>query len=227
MFIVYTDDLPEEISDIPAFGYSDDFKAITHGEHVGEIQKWSKANHMDLNVCKSKTLLIRGDLAERDEACLETVATQKNLGVVMFRNHSWSANCQRRTTKALKTFYTLKQKVSSRTSMETKLNAYIRYVVLVHTYASRVWYPSKTDMKSIEKIQHKATKWICGGNEEYHQRLETLKILPLFMYMEMHDVLYDLSILERNYYVPKDKLPKRKEKENETREKQEFQLPTH
>ena len=109
--------------------------------------------------------------------------------------------------------------------METKLNAYIGYVVPVLTYASQVWYPSKTDMKSIEKIQQKATKWICGGNDEYHQRLETLKILPLSMYMEMHDVLYLLSILEGNYYVPEDKLPKRKE--NETRQKQEFELPKH
>ena len=205
-------------------------ETITHGEHecettLGEIQKWSKANHMDLNVSKSKTLLIRGDLAQRDEAGLETVATQKDLGVVMSRNLSWSANCQLRTTKAWKAFYTLKRNVSSRTSMETKLNAYIGYVVPVLTYASQVWYPSKTDMKSIEKIQQKATKWICGGNDEYHQRLETLKILPLSMYMEMHDVLYLLSILEGNYYVPEDKLPKRKE--NETRQKQEFELPKH
>ena len=112
MFIIYNDDLPEEISDIPAFGYADDIKAITHGEHecetaLGELQKWSKAKHVDLNVSNSKTLLVRGELAERDEV-LETVATQKDLGVVMSRNLSWSANCQRRTTKAWKAFYTLK-----------------------------------------------------------------------------------------------------------------------
>ena len=104
MFIIYIDGLPKEISDTPAFGYADDFKAITHGEHecettLEELQNWSKANHMDLNVSKSKTLFIREDLAERNEAGLETVATQKNLGVVMSRNLSWSANCQRRTTK--------------------------------------------------------------------------------------------------------------------------------
>ena len=62
--------------------------------------------------------------------------------------------------------------------METKLNTYIGYVVPVLTYASQVWYPSKTDMKSIEKIDHKATKWICGGNDEYHQRLETTENTP-------------------------------------------------
>ena len=55
---------------------------------------------MDLIVSKTKTLLIRGDLAERDEAGVETVATQKDHVVVMSRNLSWSANCQRRTTKA-------------------------------------------------------------------------------------------------------------------------------
>ena len=60
--------------------------------------------------------------------------------------------------------------------METKLNAYIGYVVPVLTYASQVWYPSKTDMKSIEKIQQKATKWICGGNDEYHQNTPTLHV---------------------------------------------------
>ena len=70
------------------------------------------------------------------------------------------------------------------------MNAYKGYVVPVLNYASQVWYTSKTDMKSIEKIQHKATKWICGGNDEHHQRLETLKILPLSMYMEMQNVIY-------------------------------------
>ena len=143
----------------------------------------------------------------------------------MSQNLSWSANCQRRTTKAWKAFYTLKRNVSSRTSMETKLNAYIGYVVQVLSFASQVWYPSKTDMKSIEKIQHKAKRWIWVENDEYHQRLETLNILPLSMYMEMHDVLYLLSILEGNYHVPEDKLPKRIE--NETRLKHEFELPKH
>ena len=101
--------------------------------------------------------------------------------------------------------------------MEKKLNAYIGYVVPILTYASQVWYPSKTDMKSIERIQHKATKWICGGKDEYHQRLEILKILPLSMYMEMHDVLYLLAILVGNYYVPEDKVPYAKIKQDKSR----------
>ena len=158
MFIIYIDDLPEEISDIPAFGYADDFKAFTHGEHEcestrGNIEMEQSKTEVDLNVSKSKTLLIRGDLAERDEAGLETVVSQKGLGVVMSRNLPWSASCQRRTTKAWKAFQTLKQNVSSGTSMETKLNAYIGYVVPVLTYASQFWYPSKADMRSIEKIE--------------------------------------------------------------------------
>ena len=130
----------------------------------------------------------------------------------MSPNLSWSANCIRRTTKAWKAFCTLKRNVSSRTSMETKLNAYKGYVVPVLTYASQVWNPWKTDLKSIEKIQHKATKWIWSGNDEYHQRLEKLKILPLSMYMEMHDVLYLLSILEGNYYVAEDKAKRKRNK---------------
>ena len=109
--------------------------------------------------------------------------------------------------------------------METKVNAYIGYVVPVLTYASQVWYLSNTDIKSIKKIQHEATKWICGENDEHHQRLETLKILPFSMYMEMYVVLYLLSILEGKEYVPEDKLLKRKE--NKTRQKQEFELHKH
>ena len=110
--------------------------------------------------------------------------------------------------------------------METKLNAYIGYVVPVLTYASQVWYPSKTDMKPIEKIEHKATKWICGENDEHHDKFfHEVKKLSLFMYMDMHDIFYLLSILEGNYYVPEDKLPKRKA--NKTRQKQEIELPKH
>ena len=36
MFIIFIENLLEEISDIPAFGYADDFRAITHGEHECE-----------------------------------------------------------------------------------------------------------------------------------------------------------------------------------------------
>ena len=44
MFIIYIDDLHEEISDITVFGYADESKAITHGEHecettLGKLQK--------------------------------------------------------------------------------------------------------------------------------------------------------------------------------------------
>ena len=75
MFLIDIDDLPKEISDIPALGYADDFKAISHGEHECETSRGNtemeQSKPYDLNVSKSKALLIRADLAERDEAGLE------------------------------------------------------------------------------------------------------------------------------------------------------------
>ena len=45
------------------------------------------------------------------------------------------------------------------------LNAYLGYVVPKVTYCSQVWFPNKSQMKEIEKLQKIATKWILSEKQ--------------------------------------------------------------
>ena len=161
MFLVYVNDLPDGIEDGEVFGYADEFKVVTTSSSNAEkaalqIEKWSVEKKMILNVDKINILCIKGETQTNGR--LKTVTSQKDLGVIMSNSLSWSENCSRRTLKGGRTLYCLIRNTSKHVSLETKLNADAGYVVPVLTYASQVWYPSKTELRKIEQVHRKATK---------------------------------------------------------------------
>ena len=95
----------------------------------------------------------------------------------------------------MRSFFQIKRSLSSICNQATKLNAYIGYVVQVATHASQAWMPSRTNMLDLERVQKLATKWILCSNERYKERLTNLKLLPLCLYIELHDLLYMLAIM--------------------------------
>ena len=125
--------------------------------------------------------------------------------------------------KAWRAFFNLKRNISCYANLETKLNAYVGYVVPVISYASQVWYPSKTEMREIERVQQKATTWILNYSIGYKERLRTLKILPLSMYIELHDILFLQSVMDGKYSVSENSIPISL-RESTTRQCSEFEL---
>ena len=169
MFLIYVNDLPESVKPSTSFGYADDFKVIAKNYEKAivlgtEIEKWSLKNQMVLNMGKSKALRIKGNTepVSSKGVKLGTVNSQKDLGVIMTKNISWNENIKRRTGKAWRAFFNLKRNISCYANLETKLNAYVGYVVPVISYASQVWYPSKTEMREIERVQQKDKKLLHG-----------------------------------------------------------------
>ena len=61
--------------------------------------------------------------------------------------------------------------------------------------------PNKTNMQELERVHKIATKWILGSTEPYKTRLTKLKLLPLCMYIELHDLLYLLALQKGDYDV--------------------------
>ena len=57
----------------------------------------------------------------------------------------------------------------------------------------------RNDLHPLESIHEKATKWILSSNIEYKERLCTLRLLPLSHYMEMHDLLMLIDIIENKF----------------------------
>ena len=54
-------------------------------------------------------------------------------------------------------------------------------------------------MKEIEKLQKVATKWILSEKQCCKQRFVTLNLLPLSLYIEMHDLLYLIALKQGKY----------------------------
>ena len=67
-------------------------------------------------------------------------------------------------------------------------------------YGSSVWYANIGNLKALESIQRKATKWILFDNDlSYYQRLISVNMLPISLYMEVNDVLLLFKIINGKY----------------------------
>ena len=95
------------------------------------------------------------------------VNSQKGLGVVVTENLTWTANANRRFSKAMRALCYLKRNISIKATVINKLNMYNGYVVPIISYASEVWHPHKKDLVLPEKLQEKATNWILGNSMDY------------------------------------------------------------
>ena len=56
-------------------------------------------------------------------------------------------------------------------------------------------------MKS-ERVQAVVSRWILPSIQRYRERLLKLKLLPLSLHVEMHDLLLFLSLINSKYDIP-------------------------
>ena len=105
--------------------------------------------------------------------------------------------------KGTESVHFLKRNTSTSTKLSAKLNAYTRHAVPTVTYATQAWFTNKRDRaKEIERVQKKATSWILHNWElKYKKRLGKLNLLPLSLYMELHDLLLLIAFLSGNYNI--------------------------
>ena len=137
---------------------------------------------------------------------LPCAVTQRNIGLEVNKSLSWDDNCLTRTRKALKALSSLKRNLSTNSILVVKMNDYTGYVVPILAYCSQAWYPNITAFKDLEKIKKIAVKWIFDSStgDDFKNELRKLKLLPLSMYFEIHDLLLLLKPLDRDYEVRTD-----------------------
>ena len=136
-----------------------------------------------------------------NEVAVKPVKVQKDLGVLISNDLSWKENCNLRRTKSLKSLWILKRSIYFKSTTKAKLKAYTGYVVPVILYAREVWYPTKTDLSNIERIQKSATQWILNITIPYKERLKELIFLPLSMYFELNSLLLSCAITDHKYDI--------------------------
>ena len=127
----------------------------------------------------------------------KNVRNQKDLAIIASDTLNWNENAKRRHSKALRALWSLKRNLSLFTRMKSRLNAYIGYIVPIIMFGYQVWYPSKTDLRLIEKLQKEATKWICWSESDYIKQLAETKLSPLSLYAALQSLLLHCSIIDR------------------------------
>ena len=208
LFIIFINDLPNCTNYSLCYGYCDDLKILSTTpegmqEDVKNLENWCSENSMILNNKKCKLLNVKGSCQiQLLNSQLQDTFVHRDLGIQMTANLSWSSNCEPSVQSAIKAFYLIKRKVSSKASTKSKLDLYIGYIVPIATYASQVWYANKSELKQLERIQRKATAWILSSTEiDYPQRLRLLMLLPLSMYIELHDILFLFAVKNQKYDI--------------------------
>ena len=165
-----------------------------------DIEKWLSENKMTPNTKKSHIVNIKRKLnGNLLDSPLEPVELQRDLGLIVHQNLNRSKNCQIRSKKVMNALFQVKRNLTSACHWKVKLNACTGYVVPIATYASQTWWPSKENLQEFEQVQHYATKWILGLNINYRNRHLSLRILPLSLYVEMHDLFFLLSMRTGDY----------------------------
>ena len=207
-FIIFINDLPNCTNYSLCYGYCDDLKLLSTTpegmqEDVKNLENWCSENSMILNNKKCKLLNVKGSCQiQLLNSQLQDTFVRRDLGIQMTANLSWSSNCESRVQSTIKAVYLIKRNVSSKASTKSKLDLYIGYIVPIATYASQVWYANKSELKQLERIQRKATAWILSNTEiDYPQRLRLLMLLPLSMYIELHDILFLFAVKNQKYDI--------------------------
>ena len=157
-FILYINDLPNNLNLVDSFGYADDFMVIatTHTEKnyaTTTIENWCSKNQMRLNTGKCTLVNFKNELEGQIKGKILKIETeQKDLGILVTPTLSWNVNASKRCQKSLSAFYSLKRKLSKNCPITSKLNAYTIYVVPIVVYGSSVLHYSKSNLRAIEKV---------------------------------------------------------------------------
>ena len=92
------------------------------------------------------------------------------LGVVVTENLNWTANANRRFSKAMRALWYIK-KYTKQNVNQYKLNAYRGYVVTIISYAIEVRHPSKEDL-----LENKEDLLLLLENLQNLQKGDTYRI---------------------------------------------------
>ena len=192
--------------------YADDVKIFSRNSialhfDVKRVRKWCIDNSMQLNDSTCKLLDYNSSFID-DALCagLNISSSQKDLGVMMSRDLKWDLHVEAHCRKATQCFFLLKRCLPQTAILLCKLNAsYRAYLIPILTYASPVWYVNCGNCVCLEFIQKRATRWIVasaiGGECSLKDTYRHLKLLPLSLYVELHDILFVLQIFYGKYDI--------------------------
>ena len=214
-FIAYINDISQYISFSKLFLFADDAKLTkiinslqdnkSLQEDLCSFITWS--SHWNLFINYDKTFLLRlfssylvheFTYESPNSSSINIVTSQKDLGIYISSDLSWTHHHNTIVAKAYKMLGLLRRTFGAFHSITTKKQLYLTLVCSQLTYCSQLWRPQLTkDITSFERVQRRATKFILNDyDSDYKSRLITLNVLPLMMRYELADILFFIKSLK-------------------------------
>ena len=120
----------------------------------------------------------------------------KNLGVLLTSDLSWSSHIASILAKAYRSLGLIKRVVPYSSSVDLKRSLYLSLVRCHLSYCSPVWRPrSLQDIRKIESLQRRATKYITSYHLNYKSRLKATNLLPMSLWPEAQDVMLLIKLM--------------------------------
>ena len=209
LFLVYINDLPNNIDYASIYLFADDTKFIKSilanlastsdpllQSDIDLLVAWCKVWKLSLNAVKCAA--IRFSLSPKtplpsvykvDETMIPFLPCHRDLGIVASNDLFWSNHYD----LICRTPHLIRRSISSSSSVATRKQLYLSLVKSKLSYCSQLWRPRLIkDIRNFERIQCRATKFILQDYSlDYKTRLLSLNLLPLMHWYELQE--YDVS----------------------------------
>jgi len=193
LFLIFINDLDEGISNW-ILKFADDTKifgavngladAMQLQVDLSRLMQWAREWQMQFNVGKCKIMHFGHGNSKfkyfMDNKELESVSTEKDLGVLLSEDLKASNQCVQSYARASRMLGMINRTITCK-SQQTLLQLYKTLVRPHLEYCTVVWSPHyKKDKDLLEKVQHRLTRMIPGLRcKEYAERLRILGLWTL------------------------------------------------
>jgi hypothetical protein len=197
LYVIYTNDLVEVLIN-HGFLYADDTNIVSILPNstpipshpylqldIDNIFKWTQLWETPLNFekCFSMHICRPGSHIAPEytinDIPIQSCKTIKNLGITISYDLSWSHHVQKLASESMFHVHQLHRALQS-PSPPTISKLYKSIIRPKLEYANIIWPLTKeSDIRTLEKIQRKASKWGCLRHRSYHSRLNLLNLTSL------------------------------------------------
>ena len=229
LFLLYVNDLPDVVKNSSVACFADDTKIFRRVDSIcdadllqtdlSNLDSWSTSSGLVFNQLKCKCLRVTRKTQPviypytiKDNG-LTTTSAEKDLGIWVSSDLTWTKHVLERCTKANKLLGFVRRSGREITNTRTRRTLYLSVVRPVLAYASQVWSPQSIGLiKRTERIQRRASKFILNlpfmCSESYRDRLITLELMPLSYWHEYMDLVFFYKAINGLVVISEDVLPK-------------------
>ena len=215
LFTLYINDLPNVSRLGNCFLYADDAKFILNSElshtelqsELDRVVEWCNNNQLVLNDNKCAIVNFSYCKSKEDDSTTLTVNakpilianSQKDLGIITTSNLNWSINIKDRIVKANRIFGFIKRNCHKNSNINLRKFIWTTYIRPVLSYGSQCYYPSLSDLASLENFQKRVLRWVSNNYDDpYIDVLKALDCIPFAYFRIWLDLLYHFQHINTN-----------------------------